>query len=104
MKVQVNTDKNIDGNVDLFSHVENVVGSSLSQFEDKITRVEAHLSDVNSSKSGGDDKRCVLEARMAGMQPITVTHQAETLDHALYGASDKLKRALDNAVGKQRSR
>ncbi len=102
MLIQVNTDKNIEGNEDLASYVEGIVTQRLNHFTDQITRVEVHLGDENSLKEGSDDKRCMLEARVAGMQPIAVTHHAETLDHAIYGAADKLKRSLESAVGKRR--
>lgn len=103
MIVQVNTDHNISGSQDLSSHVEDVVSDSLSHFGERITRVEVHLSDENSHKSSSDDKKCVLEARMAGMQPIAVTHQGETIEHALHGAADKLKKVLESAIGKLNS-
>jgi ribosome-associated translation inhibitor RaiA len=66
----------------------------LGRFSDRITRVEVHLSDQNSDKSGQDDKRCRMEARLEGRNPTAVTHQAASLGDAVDGAADKLKRAL----------
>jgi hypothetical protein len=64
--------------------------------------VELHLSDENGKKSGVDDKRCLMEARLAGLAPIAVSHNAATLTQAIDGAAAKLKRALDTAVDRRR--
>jgi ribosome-associated translation inhibitor RaiA len=42
--------------------------------------------------------RCLLEARLAGLQPVTVSHQAATMEQAVDGAVDKLKRSLDSTL------
>jgi hypothetical protein len=55
---------------------------------------------VNSSKSGGDDKRCMLEARLANLPPIAVEHSAETIDLAVDGAAAQLARAIKTTIGK----
>jgi hypothetical protein len=78
MQVQLNTDRQITVDDELTHQVEAVVESVLGRFADRITRVEVHLSDENSHK-GGDDKRCMLEARLAGLEPMAVSHQAATL-------------------------
>lgn len=98
MHIQINTDSNIEGTEALAAHVKGVVESTLSRLSDRITRVEVHLSDQNSDKSGQDDKRCMMEARLEGRQPTAVTHQAATLDDAVDGAADKLKRSLESTL------
>lgn len=105
MQILVNTDNNINGNERLQGYVESVVGSTLDRFSDRITRVEVHLTDENSpSKSKGDDQRCVMEARPAGLQPISVTHLADTMDQAIDGAVARLERTLDKTFDKLDSR
>jgi len=100
MLIQVNTDRNIEGDNALAQQVEDVVRSALDRFQERITRVEIHLSDENSDKKvGADAIRCLLEARLAGLQPIPVSHQAATLEQALDGAVEKLKRSLDSTLG-----
>ena len=42
----------------------------------------------------------MLEARLANLAPIAVTHQAESLQMAFEGALEKLDRALGHAIGK----
>ena len=101
MLVQLSTDSNIDGTEGLALQVEAIVRDTLGHFSDQLTRVEVHLSDTNSSaKSGDADKRCLMEARPAAHQPVAVSHQAATVDQALDGAADKLKRALETLLGR----
>ncbi len=100
MQIQVNTDRHIQGGENLHERVQAMVADAVSHLSDRITRIEVHLSDENSDKGGDRDKRCMLEARVGGLKPIAVTHQAETLALAIDGAAEKLERALENALGK----
>ena len=102
MKIQVNSDSNIDGRDKLTAYVESVVESALNRLSDRITRVEVHLSHQNGDKSGHDDKRCMMEARLEGRQPIAVTHQAVTLDQAIHGAADRMQRSLESTLERLR--
>jgi len=102
MQVQINTDHNIEGHEALAARVKQVVESALSRISDHITRVEVHLSDESSHKSSQNDKRCMMEARLEGRQPIAVTHQAATLDQAVDGAADKLTRLIESTLGRLR--
>ena len=72
--------------------------SAIDRFSDRITRIEVHLSDQNGDKSGQEDKRCMLEARLEGRQPTVVTHEAASLEEAVDGAADKLKRSLESTL------
>lgn len=98
MQIQVNTGKNIEGGERLGHYVRTTVNAKLHRFVDHVTRIEAHLSDENSHKSNGDDKKCVLEARPAGKPPVAVTHLAATLDQAIHGAVEKMERVLDSTL------
>lgn len=100
MQILLTTDNHIDGRERLAQWVESEVDGTLDRFGQRITRVEVHLNDVNGDKSGSDDKRCVMEARVAGHQPIAVTHHAATLEDAVTGATEKLERALDHTLGR----
>lgn len=103
MLVQINTDSNINGREEMEVYYTSKLESSLNRFDQQITRLEVHLGDENSHKHSADDKRCMIEARLKGMQPIAVTHHSDTLELAVNGAIDKLKRALESAIGKLRS-
>jgi ribosomal subunit interface protein len=100
MKIQINTDNNIEAGDELIQQTQVAVESALERFAQRITRVEVHLSDENSSHKGGTDKRCVMEARLEGMQPVAVTDQAENIEQAVNGAADKLERLLDHELGR----
>ena len=105
MKIQINTDSNIAGDDQLRREVETLLRDALGRFSEKITRVEVHLSDENSDKKPGvDDMRCLLEARLAGLQPIAVSHEAATVEEAVDGAAEKLKHSLDSTLGRLGSR
>jgi hypothetical protein len=101
MKVQVNTDDNVQGYEGLTEWVATEVENTLSHFREQITRVEVHLSDKNAAKAGGGDKRCLMEARPTGMQPVAVTHEAATVGAAVTGAAKKLKAALTSSLGRR---
>jgi len=100
IQVQVNTDHNIHGSEELNLYVKDTVNASLGRFGTQVTRVEIHLSDDNGSKSHGDDKRCLLEARPANHQPLVVTHVGATVDEALDGAVDTMEKLLDRTFAK----
>lgn len=101
MQVQVNTDGNIAGSDELVALVTAIVADDLERWGAQVTRVEAHLSDHNSDKkSTGEDKRCLLEARLSGRQPVAVSHDAGTIEEAVEGAATKLKRSLESTLGR----
>ncbi len=101
MQIQVRTDSYIAAGVELNRQVESIVEGALSRFGDRITRVEVHLADDNSDEKFGDkDKSCVMEARLAGFQPITASHKGSSLEQALAGAADTLQRTLKRTLGR----
>ena len=100
MQIQINTDHNIADREALSAHVSDVVTNALVRASDHITRVEVHLSDENGDKSGPNDKRCVMEARLEGRQPVAVTHQATTVDQGVEGAAHKLSRLIESTLGR----
>jgi len=103
MQIHINTDHNIEGHQALSDQVGGIVESALGRFSDHITHVEVHLSDENSNKkSGYDDMRCMMEARIKVRQPVAVTHQAATLNQAVDGAADKLIRLIRSDLGRLR--
>ena len=53
------------------------------------------------SATSHDDKRCMIEARRDGCEPILVTYQESTMDQAIHGAVQKLKKSVDSAFGKE---
>ena len=100
MQVLVHSDHTIHGSEDLTDRIEGVVLGTLGRFRDRVTRVEVHLSDLNSQKIGERDKRCLMEARVGGLKPLAVSHEAPTLTEAIHAAASKLERALDRTLGR----
>lgn len=100
MKIQVNTDHNIEGSAELNTYIEESLSATFERFSVAITRIEVHLSDENGSKTKAGDKRCLLEARLSNHQPVAVTHHADNINQAIEMASDKLLRSLDKIAGK----
>jgi|SRR5690554_264491 len=100
MTIQFNTDSNISGNQGLQENLSERLTHALKKYGDRITRLEVHLSDENSSKIGENDKRCMLEARVADIKPVAVTNFDNSIDQAVTGAIAKLTAALDSTLGK----
>jgi len=100
MKIQINTDHNIQGSESLSEHVETVVQDTLGHLAEHITRIEIHLSDENGGKGGSHDKRCIMEARLEKHQPMAVTQEAETIEQSIVGAAHKLKTLLDHTLAR----
>ncbi|MBO0351960.1 HPF/RaiA family ribosome-associated protein [Phormidium pseudopriestleyi FRX01] len=101
MQIQIRTDHNIEGHQALADRVSSVVKDALSRFSDRITSVDVHLSNQNSEQEDGNDSlRCMIEARLEGLQPIAVTDQAATLDQAVDGAADKMTHLIESTLGR----
>lgn len=100
MQVQVNHDNHIKGGAEMIAEVEGEVAAALERFAEQITRVEVHLSDSNGPKGGDADIRCVVEARLSGLQPMVASHEAAALDEALDGALEKVGHAIEKTVDK----
>lgn len=100
MKIQLNTDQNIEGNQRLQSYLNEKIETSLSRFSDSITRIEVHLSDQNGEKFGNDDTHCRIEARLEGLNPLTVLEKAGDVNSSINGAVDKMRSVLETHFDK----
>jgi len=103
MTIQFNTDNKVKLDEEFRTSLMRLISERLSRFSQQITRVEVHLTDENGDKEGSNDKRCVIEARLAGMKPVAVTHHGNTHEQAAEGAVDKLKTSLDTMLGRMRN-
>jgi ribosome-associated translation inhibitor RaiA len=100
MHFQVRTDNHIENTDDLADRVRaEVEGAVHPRFTDRLRRVEVYLQDVNSHK-GGSDKRCTIEAHLAGHQPVAVHEQAPAVAEAVSAAVDRLTRVLESTLGR----
>lgn len=102
MQIQINTGRNIAGHERVESHYAGELEKSFHRFEERISRVEVHFSDENSAKSGVDDKKCVIEVRMAGANPIVGSSFGGSQEKAFWGAVDKVTKMLSSAFEKAR--
>jgi len=98
MQIQVYTDSNIEGRENLAIYIRGLVGDAIRRFSDRISRIEVHIRDTNGLKNSRDDKHCMIEVRIKGHQPIAVTHFASTLNEAVSGAIDKVKRSMESTL------
>jgi hypothetical protein len=101
MKIQVNSDKSISLDSTLASTLEAEVSRILSRFAPKLTRVEVHLSDVDSSKTGQADKRCLIKVRPTGGRPLTTTATAMATESDVSEALKKMQRSLTTFFGRK---
>lgn len=104
MKIQINTDANIQGTEALADKVSASIEQALEHFKGQITRVEVHLSDESRGKIGPHDQRCMLEARLEGRKPVAVTDHATSLEEAVDGAAEKLAHMLESSLGRLQDR
>ena len=103
MIIQLNTDHNSHFSAETREEYKSIISEALSRFRGDITRVEVHLSDENGNKNGQDDKRCLLEARFEGHQPIAATNHGNSYLQALDGALTTLKGNLGKIKEKMSS-
>jgi ribosome-associated translation inhibitor RaiA len=101
MQIQVNHGNHVRLGADVEQRFADIIRDTLDRFGDRITRIEMHLTDENAGKHGESDKRCMLEARLANLQPIAVNHSAHSWQLAFDGALEKLEHALAHTIGKR---
>ena len=100
MFVQIRTDNQIKSDAEANERLEERVRERLGRFEERLTRVEVHVSDVDGPRHGPGEKRASLEARPNGLAPLGVVADAETIDQAVSQAATKAAKALDKQFGK----
>jgi predicted component of type VI protein secretion system len=98
--IQIHADNQVESDAERDRRLEEQIRQRMARFEDRITDVEVHVSDVNGSRGGNGDLRCTLEARVNGVPPIAVADEGTTVDRAVIGAAKKAVRALDHQLGK----
>ena len=100
MHVLVSSDHTITASEGLAGRITSAVTARLDRWADRITRVEVHLSDVNSRKRSETDKHCVMEAHLGGLKPVAVHNDAGEIMVAVGGCIEKLSRALEHTLGR----
>lgn len=100
MQFQFNSDSSVMGTDNVAERIEAQLRHRLARFEDRLTRIEVHVSDENGRKGGADDKCCTIEARPRGGKPIGVTEHAPDVDTAARQAGNTLSQRLERHFGK----
>jgi ribosome-associated translation inhibitor RaiA len=101
MQILLHSDLNTDGSQPMAEHFTTVVNGALGRFGKRITRVEAHLSDVDGQgKSSAGEIHCTLDARLVGLDAVVVKAHAGSAHEAIDGAVRRLKRAVGAEIGK----
>lgn len=100
MHFQFNSDSSLMGTADVAQRIERQVRHRLARFEERLTRLEVHVSDVNGRKHGPADKHCTIEARPRGGKPIGVTGKAADVDAAARIAASTLAERLERLFGR----
>jgi predicted component of type VI protein secretion system len=98
--IQIHTDNQVKGDQDRDDRLEEHIRQRLARFENRITDVEVHVSDVNGPRGGVADLRATLEARINGVPPVAVAEHGTSVDRAILGAAKKAVRALDSQLGR----
>ena len=100
MNIQISTDNHIEGGEKFSHYVNGFVTDAFKRFTKQLTHVDVHFSDQNSSKTGIMDKRCMIEVRITGRKSTAVTSDANSIDEALIGATEKMKHSIENTLGR----
>lgn len=103
MQFQFNSDNRISVDANVAEQMETLVRGRLGHLSDRLSRVEVHVGDVNGPR-GGEDVRCAVELRPTGMQPISATDEAKSVESAVASATDKALSAFNRQIGKQTTR
>lgn len=97
--------KNLPASDALETHAREAIDGHIGRFSDRITRVEVHFADLNSThKHGHDDKRVLFEARPTGMDPLAVESVTNDFHTAVTDAANKLQRVLTTRLEKAAAR
>ena len=104
MQIIINSKNQVDVNEISIQQWQTDISDSLERFSDWITRVEVHLSDENSqAKSGLQDIRCLMEARPANHQPVSIEVRAASVEQAVSEGTSTLQRRLGTMIDKLRT-
>ncbi len=99
MEIIVNGDPHIDGRQAMSDLLASGVEEALGHCGERITRIEATLTDANGANEPGPaDIHCTLETQFVSSNPVVVEDHAGTAHQAVEGALRKLERALASAL------
>ncbi len=101
MDIRFNSDNATELGAEFASGVEERLKERLdTRFGDRLTRVEAHIRDVDGTTNGPQGIEALLEARPANGAAIVVTERAGEPMQAINAALGTLVSRLDSVFGK----
>lgn len=83
--------------------VDEQVDHALRHCKERFTRVDVHLHDDNQDKGGSHDKRCVIEARPRGADPLAIEATGDDFFKTVVAAAKKLEHAAEHFVDRRRN-
>lgn len=104
MQIQINSDNITKAQAQTIEAMEALLRDRLDRFAPRLSRLEVHLKDINSTSAGPPETSCTLEARPNGLEPLSVDSNGATIDQAVTAAAAKMITALDLTFGKLNSR
>jgi ribosome-associated translation inhibitor RaiA len=100
MKIQINTDVNIENDTPLGAHVEAVLNAALSRFSDRVTGVNIYLSAIIGRVEHGDQYHCLMSAHIEGRRAIQASESASSLYQVIRGTTERLRRTINSGLGR----
>ena len=86
----------------LEAHINQQVEHGLRHYPGRFTRTEVHLHDDNADRGGPNDKRCVIEVRPTGADPLIIEETGDDFYATISVACKKLERIARQFVEKNR--
>lgn len=77
----------------LDSHVQQRLAFTLARAAGRLRRIDVRLSDINGPR-GGVDKRCMIEAHLAGRTVVVVEEVQADMYAAIDRAADRVGRTV----------
>ena len=98
MQILVNADSHEYADEQLLARVKDAVALALHRYGFHINRAEVQLSQAPVCADGPPERRCRIEVRLRGCQPLSVEYAARTIEMAIDGALYRVGRVIDGAV------
>ncbi|MCW5647912.1 HPF/RaiA family ribosome-associated protein [Sphingopyxis solisilvae] len=100
MQILVNTDNRTPGPAGRTAALEQRIGERLNRFSSRLSRVEAHIRDVDGDTNGARGMEARLEARPNGGDPLSAKADGVDAEQALNNALAAMISRLDSHFGK----
>lgn len=102
MQIQVHF-SDIENSWAINNHVQQRIAQAIKTGLKQITRIDVHLHDDSGpAKSGTSDKRCTIEMRLAGMDPMSIEQHGNDMYAVINQAIRKLQQTLIKTRDRQR--